>query len=279
MFFLLAAKQKVAAAALSLRNAGRRRRLLDAAATTVERCARRNAAYVQGQAPEPHLREYFYYIDHQGQVTLLDFSDLKMLVLTLIIESSCACVAALLMSFFCQLFLDDTKVKNFITCFKDKQFLVFFFTRLRPNETGRYQDQFPFLALCGRERNFLRCDDRPLVFTHMLPGVGLGDGGGASEMLSFCGGGDKLTAPFRPEALFMHPRTGRLYHPCANRAGSVGLVRSALAFELSPHFEYPPDQPHGGQPTHFLWAGERHSLTNELARHFPEDEEELTGTN
>ncbi|XP_048868321.1 UPF0598 protein C8orf82 homolog [Brienomyrus brachyistius] len=243
MFFLRAVKQKVAVAAFPLRNVGRRRRLLDAA-RTVECCARRNAAYVQGQAPEPHIREYFYYIDHQGQ-----------------------------------LFLDDTKVKNFITCFKDKQFLIFFFTRLRPNETGRYQDQFPFLALCGRERNFLRCDDRPLVFTHLLPGVGLGERGGASEMLSFCGGGDKLTAPFRPEALFMHPRTGRLYHPCADRAGSVGLVRSALAFELSPHFEYPPDQPHGGQPTHFMWAGKRHSLTNELARHFPEDEKELTGTN
>ena len=24
--------------------------------------------YVQGQSPEPKVREYFYYIDHQGQV-------------------------------------------------------------------------------------------------------------------------------------------------------------------------------------------------------------------
>ncbi|KAK3729917.1 hypothetical protein QZH41_018073, partial [Actinostola sp. cb2023] len=40
-------------------------------------------SYVQGQSPSPKVREYFYYIDHQGQ-----------------------------------LFLDDTKVKNFITCFK-----------------------------------------------------------------------------------------------------------------------------------------------------------------
>ena len=24
--------------------------------------------YVQGQNPKPNLREYFYYIDHQGQV-------------------------------------------------------------------------------------------------------------------------------------------------------------------------------------------------------------------
>lgn len=24
--------------------------------------------YVQGQSPEPRMREYFYYIDHQGMV-------------------------------------------------------------------------------------------------------------------------------------------------------------------------------------------------------------------
>lgn len=26
--------------------------------------------YVQGQSPEPKIREYFYYIDHQGMVKL-----------------------------------------------------------------------------------------------------------------------------------------------------------------------------------------------------------------
>lgn len=28
----------------------------------------RSVTYVQGQSPEPRVREYFYYIDHQGQV-------------------------------------------------------------------------------------------------------------------------------------------------------------------------------------------------------------------
>ena len=59
-----------------------------------------------------------------------------------------------------------------LSLFSDKHFLVFFFTRLRRNESGRYQDDFPFLSLCGRERNFLRCDDRPLVFTHLMPAAG-----------------------------------------------------------------------------------------------------------
>lgn len=30
----------------------------------------RNVSYVQGQSPKPGIREYFYYIDHQGQVRL-----------------------------------------------------------------------------------------------------------------------------------------------------------------------------------------------------------------
>ncbi|KAL4635330.1 hypothetical protein GN956_G14633 [Arapaima gigas] len=204
------------------------------------RWARGSAVYAQGQSPEARIREYFYYIDHQGQ-----------------------------------LFLDDSKVKNFITCYKDQQFLVFFFSRLRPNNSGRYEDYFPFVSLCGRERNFLRCEDTPLVFTHLLPGQGQDTGGGAKQ-LSYCGGGDKLQVPFRPEALFVHPESGRLYHPCPERAGSVGLLRSALAFELSTHFEYPPGQGPPCQPTHFQWAGQRHLLSGELARYFPSEEESRT---
>lgn len=28
----------------------------------------RHLSYVQGQEPEPKIREYFYYIDHEGMV-------------------------------------------------------------------------------------------------------------------------------------------------------------------------------------------------------------------
>lgn len=197
-------------------------------------CCRSTATYSQGQSPEPRIREYFYYIDHQGQ-----------------------------------LFLDDTKVKNFVTCFKDKKFLVFFFSRLRSNQSGRYEEDFPFLSLCGRERNFLRCDDRPVVFTHLLQSPA---GEGDRELLSYCGGAEKLTVPFRPEALYMHPVSGRVYHPCSERGGAVGLVRSALAIELSPFFVYE-SECGTGQPTHFLWGGRKHTLTNELAGCLPSAEE------
>ena len=64
-------------------------------------CVRvRCVSYIQGQSPSPKTREYFYYIDHQGQVSPYD--DLDMIMYAVII----------------QLFLDDARVKNFITCFK-----------------------------------------------------------------------------------------------------------------------------------------------------------------
>lgn len=49
----------------------------------------------------------------------------------------------------------------------DKKFLAFFFKRLKKNNTDRYK-QFPYLSPCGRERNFVRCDDLPIVFTHII---------------------------------------------------------------------------------------------------------------
>jgi hypothetical protein len=33
---------------------------------------------------------------------------------------------------------------------------------------GRYFPDFPYVSLCGRERNFLRCDDVPIVFTQIF---------------------------------------------------------------------------------------------------------------
>ncbi|XP_011373122.1 UPF0598 protein C8orf82 homolog isoform X2 [Pteropus medius] len=178
-------------------------------------------SYTQGQSPEPRTREYFYYVDHQGQ-----------------------------------LFLDDSKMKNFITCFKDPQFLVTFFSRLRPNRSGRYEASFPFLSLCGRERNFLRCDDRPVVFTHLLAA------GPGPPRLSYCGGGEALAVPFEPARLVPLADNGRLYHPAPERAGGVGLVRSALAFELSACFEYAPGAT--ALPSHVRWQGRRLALTMDL---------------
>ena len=34
--------------------------------------------------------------------------------------------------------------------------------------TGRYEEDFPYVSPCGPETNYVRCDDLPVVFTHLL---------------------------------------------------------------------------------------------------------------
>ncbi|KAK7500340.1 hypothetical protein BaRGS_00008563 [Batillaria attramentaria] len=179
--------------------------------------------YVQGQSPEPRIREYFYYIDHQGQ-----------------------------------LFLDDAKMKNFTSCFKEKDFLVFFFNRLKFNDTERYREDFPYLSLCGRERNYIRCDDRPIVFTHIIESTESSQ----VDRLSYNGAAERLTVTFEPDKVCMFPDSGRVYHPAPERTGGVGLVRSALAIELSKKFEF--ENGESDPPTHFTWKDVRYTLTNDL---------------
>lgn len=139
-------------------------------------------------------------------------------------------------------------MKNFTSCFKDKVFLEFFFKRVCRNTSGRYEDTFPYLSLCGRERNFIRCDDLPIVYTHLLD----------DKSLSFGYTGERLTYPFKPDQIHMNPNTGRVYHPAEEKYGGIALIRSKLAIELSKGFEFEAgdDQP----PTHFHWKGDRIEL-------------------
>ncbi|XP_010212396.1 PREDICTED: UPF0598 protein C8orf82 homolog [Tinamus guttatus] len=121
------------------------------------------------------------------------------------------------------LFLDDAKVKNFITCFKDVKFLAFFFKQLRRNHSGRYEADFPYVSLCGREHNYVRCDDRPVVFTQLLRGA---DG---AELLSYCGGGERLVESL---PTWLHPSgmrgcRHRMLHP---ENWLCGIFRVSLSF-------------------------------------------------
>lgn len=182
-------------------------------------------SYVQGQSPEPKIREYFYFIDHQGQ-----------------------------------LFLDDSKMKNFTSCFKEKDFLVFFFKRIRVNKSGRYEEDFPYVSLCGRERNFIRCDDVPIVFTHILEKTA--KEGKTEDWLSYAYAGDRMLQKFEPTQICMFPETGRVYHPAVKQTGGVGLIKSSLAIELSKLFAF--ENGEKSPPTHFKWKGTAYELTNEL---------------
>ncbi|XP_035901607.1 UPF0598 protein CG30010 [Anopheles stephensi] len=187
------------------------RRLISASIRNV-----RHLAYVQGQSPAPKIREYFYYIDHEGM-----------------------------------LFLDDARIKNFTSCFKEKQFLEFFFKRLKLNDTDRYQDEFPFLSVCGRERNFIRCDDLPIVFTHIIQHDN-------EDRIAYAHASDKMSVPWQPDRICMFPDTGRVYHPAPERYGSIGLIRSKLAIELSSSFTFQngEDRP----PTRFRWKEKDYQL-------------------
>ena len=135
---------------------------------------------------------------------------------------------------------------------------MFFFKRLKINNTDRYREDFPYLSLCGTERNFVRCDDKPIVFTHILPGETPDEG----DLLAYNWAGDKLTLPFEPEKVCMYPESGRVYHPAPIKTGGVGLVRSVLAIELSKHFEF--DDGEASPPTSFTWKEVHYRLTNEL---------------
>ncbi|KAE9548546.1 hypothetical protein FO519_008239 [Halicephalobus sp. NKZ332] len=169
--------------------------------------------YRQGQWIN-NVREYFYYLDHNGQ-----------------------------------LFLDDARMKNFTSCFKDKRFLNFFFWRLKFTELDRYKEHFPYMSPCGKECNFIRCDDRPIVFTSLDEDEDV--------FLYNC---STKSVPFQPSKLCMFPN-GRLYHP--SNFDNYGLVKSKLADELYPKFEF--DEK--GLPVYFHWKNEKVKLTNELLQY------------
>uniref|UniRef100_A0A9J2Q308 Uncharacterized protein n=1 Tax=Ascaris lumbricoides TaxID=6252 RepID=A0A9J2Q308_ASCLU len=186
-----------------------KRPLLASAGATQSRCL----SYKQGQMVN-NVREYFYYVDHQGQ-----------------------------------LFLDDARIKNFTSCFKEERFLKFYFSRLTVNKTGRYADEFPYVSPCGVEMNFLRCDDRPFVFTAL-------DINEEFWLVGNC----RKKVPFEAASLCMFPN-GRLYHPCPLDA--YGLVKSKLADQLYPNFVFDSS----GFPTHFLWKGKLIKLSNSLLKY------------
>jgi hypothetical protein len=83
--------------------------------------------------------------------------------------------------------------------------LQFFFKNLRDNrKENEYCQQFPFVSLCGHERNYLRCDDLPFVVTKLDKKL---------DMIQI----NQITAAqwmfyFDPMNLYHNLQTGRLYY-------------------------------------------------------------------
>ncbi|GMT28039.1 hypothetical protein PFISCL1PPCAC_19336, partial [Pristionchus fissidentatus] len=163
--------------------------------------------YVQGASVEG-TREYFYYVSHEGR-----------------------------------LFLDDTKHKNFTSSYKDVAFLNFFYRMLKTNETGKW-NEFPFMSRCGVERNFLRCDDRPLVFTRLTMN-------GSEGRLKL--GESSIEIPFEPSSLSVGSN-GRLYHPSRLQ---LGLLTSKLADELFPLCRFDEN----ARAVEINWKGEKYPIS------------------
>lgn len=141
-------------------------------------------------------------------------------------------------------------MKNFTSCFKEKKFLEFFFKRIRLNTSGRYPE-FPFISLCGRERNYIRCDDVPIVYTHIITKNDV-------DFLTYGYAGDILSTQFIPQKIYMLPSTGRVYHPAEDKYGGIGLIRSKLAIELSKHFTFKNSD--AEPPTNFNWKNKNYEL-------------------
>lgn len=179
------------------------------------------------------------------------------------------------------LFLDDSKMKHFTAAIKEKKMLEFFFSRLKMNETGRYPE-FKYFSPCGRERNFVRSDDRPIVFTKcvlMEPPKSKrskttegGESTEASWFLEYGHAGSLLVHKFSPSMICMVPSTGRVYHPGPEATGGVGLVADKLAIlwsqEARFNFGEGEDQP----PTEFRWRGTEYKLQNKLLELMTEEE-------
>lgn len=201
----------------------------------------RHLSYIQGQSPALNIREYFYFIDHQGMVRRIVF-----------LFKNIKLINNPTLSF--QLFLDDARIKNFTSCFKEKKFLTFFFSRIRKNETGRYETEFPYFSPCGREKNYIRCDDTPIVYTHVEHTT--------DDQFRFYYGytGNELSVLFEPDKVIMLQSSGRVYHPAPERVGSIGLVKSSLAIEFSSLFKFSNGETN--PPTHFRWSGKDYVLVD-----------------
>ena len=143
------------------------------------------------------------------------------------------------------------------------------------------------MSPCGREINYIHCDDLPVVFSQLLSPSGqvvqdVADYGSGKEescgenrekqpsqenktpsssslSLAF-GGTHSLTVPFQPSSLCMLPASGRVYHAGPEALGGVGLVKSSLAIKLSKFFVYEEGAEESAHPVQFRWRGEMWDL-------------------
>ena len=143
--------------------------------------------------------------------------------------------------------------------------------------------------MCGFERNFIRCDDVPIVFTQIVSNT---LSSSSSQSFNLVIAHSDFIYPFIPESLFMLPESinndviteknksdkddenedeesvintlkhgGRIYHRADERFGGYGLIRSSLAQEIGNNFVLNDNN----ESIAFKWNDEIYYLNNELA--------------
>ena len=123
--------------------------------------------------------------------------------------------------------MEDTVPKNIATSLKSDKFLAFFFSRLKSNSYGEHEE-YPFISPCGKEMNFIKCADTPLVFQELKV-----------DTLIYSPG---LSVPFQPSSLRVSPTTGRLYHaaPVSRKSKGYAVLKSHLGIQISQYLEDDP---------------------------------------
>eukprot|EP00092_Neocalanus_flemingeri_P060685 GFUD01072791.1.p1 GENE.GFUD01072791.1~~GFUD01072791.1.p1 ORF type:complete len:180 (+),score=58.66 GFUD01072791.1:169-708(+) len=172
------------------------------------------------------------------------------------------------------LFQDDSKMKHWTAALKEKKLLYNFFKRLRYNDTGRYEAEFHYISLCGRERNFVRCLDRPIVFS-FVEKMSLKKEQPEEWVLQHNHAGDQLVQKFFPSEICMVPETSRVYHPGPRLCGGVGLVADRLSILWTQEQRFIFSNGEEAPPTSFIWEGEEFKLENKLLEKMTDKERGL----
>lgn len=128
-------------------------------------------------------------------------------------------------------------------------------------------EDFPYLSICGRERNFIRCDDLPIVYTHVIKKEN-------ENHLSYAYAGDLLSVKFQPETIYMKPENGRIYHPAPEKYSGIGLIRSKLAIEFSKYFEF--SNKNNEIPEYFTWDNEKYKLNHDWYQELSQQKKQIS---
>jgi len=152
-----------------------------------------------------------------------------------------------------RLYLEETYPKNIATSFKNEKFLNFFFRRLRyanEEDWARLGDDdlvvrgdYPFVSPCGRELNYVRPVDTPIVF-HNIRSTSNTQSKDQLELVF----GASLCQPFQPDSLYFSKQNYRIYHsikrneigdnePGQEKEIEFGLLSSSMVMSLSNKFQ------------------------------------------